>query len=36
MPGAHDPQHVHRGFPGETEAEFEELLAFLREAQLDR
>ena len=24
------------GFPGETEAEFEELLAFLREAQLDR
>ena len=24
------------GFPGETEAEFEELLAFLHEAQLDR
>jgi ribosomal protein S12 methylthiotransferase len=24
------------GFPGETEAEFEELLAFLRDAQLDR
>jgi ribosomal protein S12 methylthiotransferase len=24
------------GFPGETEAEFEELLVFLREAQLDR
>lgn len=24
------------GFPGETEADFEELLAFLREAQLDR
>jgi ribosomal protein S12 methylthiotransferase len=24
------------GFPGETEAEFEEMLAFLREAQLDR
>jgi ribosomal protein S12 methylthiotransferase len=24
------------GFPGETEAEFEELLAFLREANLDR
>jgi len=24
------------GFPGETETEFEELLAFLREAQLDR
>src|SRR5205807_1532247 len=24
------------GFPGETEAEFEELLAFLDEAQLDR
>ena len=24
------------GFPGESEAEFEELLAFLREAQLDR
>jgi ribosomal protein S12 methylthiotransferase len=24
------------GFPGETEAEFEELLEFLREAQLDR
>jgi ribosomal protein S12 methylthiotransferase len=24
------------GFPGETEAQFEELLAFLREAQLDR
>src|SRR5574338_1424917 len=24
------------GFPGETEAEFEELLAFLRAAQLDR
>src|SRR6188768_2562756 len=24
------------GFPGETEAEFEELLAFLREARLDR
>jgi ribosomal protein S12 methylthiotransferase len=24
------------GFPGETEAEFEELLGFLREAQLDR
>src|SRR5690606_2150421 len=24
------------GFPGETEAEFEELLAFLEEAQLDR
>jgi ribosomal protein S12 methylthiotransferase len=24
------------GFPGETEAEFEELLDFLREAQLDR
>ncbi|MGE5088196.1 MAG: 30S ribosomal protein S12 methylthiotransferase RimO [Candidatus Levyibacteriota bacterium] len=24
------------GFPGETEGEFEELLAFLREAQLDR
>jgi len=24
------------GFPGETEAEFEELLAFLKEAQLDR
>ena len=24
------------GFPGETEVEFEELLAFLREAQLDR
>jgi ribosomal protein S12 methylthiotransferase len=24
------------GFPGETQAEFEELLAFLREAQLDR
>jgi ribosomal protein S12 methylthiotransferase len=24
------------GFPGETEAEFEELLQFLREAQLDR
>jgi len=24
------------GFPGETEAEFEELLAFIREAQLDR
>jgi ribosomal protein S12 methylthiotransferase len=24
------------GFPGETESEFEELLAFLREAQLDR
>jgi ribosomal protein S12 methylthiotransferase len=24
------------GFPGETDAEFEELLAFLREAQLDR
>ncbi len=24
------------GFPGETEAEFEELLAFLREAKLDR
>jgi ribosomal protein S12 methylthiotransferase len=24
------------GFPGETEAEFEELLAFLREADLDR
>jgi ribosomal protein S12 methylthiotransferase len=24
------------GFPGETEAEFEELLAFLGEAQLDR
>jgi ribosomal protein S12 methylthiotransferase len=24
------------GFPGETEAEFEELLSFLREAQLDR
>jgi ribosomal protein S12 methylthiotransferase len=24
------------GFPGETEQEFEELLAFLREAQLDR
>jgi ribosomal protein S12 methylthiotransferase len=24
------------GFPGETEAEFEHLLAFLREAQLDR
>jgi ribosomal protein S12 methylthiotransferase len=24
------------GFPGETEAEFEELLAFLREAELDR
>jgi len=24
------------GFPGETEAEFDELLAFLREAQLDR
>jgi ribosomal protein S12 methylthiotransferase len=24
------------GFPGETEAEFEELLAFLQEAQLDR
>jgi len=24
------------GFPGETEAEFEELLAFLREARIDR
>ena len=24
------------GFPGETEDEFEELLAFLQEAQLDR
>jgi ribosomal protein S12 methylthiotransferase len=24
------------GFPGETDAEFEELLAFLREAELDR
>ncbi|MCG8122940.1 MAG: TRAM domain-containing protein, partial [Candidatus Thiodiazotropha taylori] len=24
------------GFPGETEAEFEDLLAFLQEAQLDR
>jgi ribosomal protein S12 methylthiotransferase len=24
------------GFPGETDAEFEELLAFIREAQLDR
>ena len=24
------------GFPGETEAEFEDLLEFLREAQLDR
>lgn len=24
------------GFPGETEAEFEELLDFLREAELDR
>ena len=24
------------GFPGETEAEFEELLTFLKEAQLDR
>jgi ribosomal protein S12 methylthiotransferase len=24
------------GFPGETEAEFEEMLAFLKEAQLDR
>jgi len=24
------------GFPGETEEEFEELLDFLREAQLDR
>jgi ribosomal protein S12 methylthiotransferase len=24
------------GFPGETEAEFEELLAFVKEAQLDR
>ena len=24
------------GFPGETEAEFEELLSFLKEAQLDR
>jgi ribosomal protein S12 methylthiotransferase len=24
------------GFPGETEAEFEELLAFLKEAELDR
>jgi len=31
-----DPQHLHRRLPGETEAEFEHLLAFLEEAQLDR
>ena len=34
--GHHHPQHVHRRLPGETDAEFEELLDFLDEAQLDR
>ena len=33
----HGALHVHRrDFPGETEAEFEELLEFLGEAELDR
>jgi ribosomal protein S12 methylthiotransferase len=36
LPGNHDPQHLHRGFPGETEEEFEELLKFLEQAELDR
>ncbi len=36
VPGPHDTQTFIVGFPGETEAEFEELLEFLREAQLDR
>jgi ribosomal protein S12 methylthiotransferase len=36
LPRSDDPLDLHRGFPGETEAEFEELLQFLKEAQLDR
>jgi ribosomal protein S12 methylthiotransferase len=32
----HHSQHLHRRLPGETEAEFQELLDFLEEAQLDR
>lgn len=36
MPRHHAPQHLYRRLPGETEEDFESLLAFLDEAQLDR
>jgi hypothetical protein len=36
LPRDHGAQHLHHRFPGETEAEFEELLAFIAEARLDR
>ncbi|VEB41475.1 Ribosomal protein S12 methylthiotransferase RimO [Chromobacterium violaceum] len=36
LPGTGDPLHLHRRLPGETEEDFEELLAFIREAELDR
>jgi ribosomal protein S12 methylthiotransferase len=35
-PGPDHPLDLHRRFPGETEAEFEYLLDFLKEAQIDR
>jgi ribosomal protein S12 methylthiotransferase len=35
LPGPHDPFHF-RGWPGETEADFQYLLDWLDEAQLDR
>jgi ribosomal protein S12 methylthiotransferase len=36
LPGDRPALHLHRGYPGETEAEFETLLEWLDEAQLDR
>jgi len=36
MPRDYPAQHLYCWFPGETEEEFEELLDFLEEAQLDR
>ena len=36
LSGPDDSQHVHRGLPGETEEQFETLLDFIREAELDR
>lgn len=36
LPRAGRAQHHIAGFPGETEAEFEHLLQFMREAQIDR
>jgi ribosomal protein S12 methylthiotransferase len=36
LPRSHHPLHLHHRLPGETDADFEELLQFLEEAKLDR